>query len=171
MDYSKVGKIRNTHGLEGNVIIKHDFEGVNVFKNLDHIFIELLKGSFIPYFIGDKKQLDKTEVLIKLEEVDSVEEARFILNKEVWIEKELFKKIKPKNVDLDFVGFSIIDLKFKNLGKIEQLMEMPKQVLAVVTYQGKEVLIPLIDQTIISIDPHKKEIHVDLPEGLLGIYL
>jgi len=38
-------------------------------------------------------------------------------------------------------------------------------------YQNKEVLFPLNDQFVTSIDKKSKIIHVDLPEGLLDIYL
>jgi 16S rRNA processing protein RimM len=37
--------------------------------------------------------------------------------------------------------------------------------------QGKEVLIPLHGSTLIEIDHKNKRVIVDLPEGLLDVYL
>ena len=38
-------------------------------------------------------------------------------------------------------------------------------------FNGKEVLIPFVDRFILQIDEEKQEIKVDLPEGLLDLYL
>jgi 16S rRNA processing protein RimM len=46
---------------------------------------------------------------------------------------------------------------------------MPQQEIAVVVYQNKEVLIPLNEKLIVSIDEDKKVILMDLPEGLLTL--
>jgi 16S rRNA processing protein RimM len=51
------------------------------------------------------------------------------------------------------------------------LFETPGQVLATVWYQGKEVIIPLVDATVVGIDGSRKTIQVRLPEGLLDVYL
>lgn len=171
MDYSKIGKIQNTHGLNGKIILKHIFEGRNIFKELNYVFIELNKESYIPFFIAEKKVIDTSEVLIQFDEIDSVEDARNLLNKSVYIENELFKKLKPKNITEDFIGFWIIDEKLGKLGKVDELYETPAQVLASVQYKEKEILIPLIEQTIISINVAKKEILVALPDGLIDVYL
>lgn len=171
MDYSKIGKIQNTHGLNGRIILKHIFEGKNIFKELNHVFIEVNRASYIPFFIKEKKVIDATEVLIQFDEVDSVEDARELLNKGVFIENEIFKKLKPKNVTEDFIGFWIIDKKLGRIGKVDDLYETPAQVVASVQYKEKEILIPLIEYTIISINVAKKEIFVELPEGLIEVYL
>ena len=38
-------------------------------------------------------------------------------------------------------------------------------------YQGSEVLIPIIDQFVLRADKAAKQLHVNLPEGLLDVYL
>ena len=38
-------------------------------------------------------------------------------------------------------------------------------------YQGQEVLIPVVDELVSHADQAKKEIYVNLPEGLLDVYL
>jgi 16S rRNA processing protein RimM len=43
-------------------------------------------------------------------------------------------------------------------------------VLLRITLEGKEVLIPLHEETLDSIDHDKKQVHVTLPDGLLEIY-
>jgi 16S rRNA processing protein RimM len=48
---------------------------------------------------------------------------------------------------------------------------MPQQTMASMVYQNKEVLFPINDQFVKSIDQAAKKILVELPDGLLAIYL
>jgi 16S rRNA processing protein RimM len=57
------------------------------------------------------------------------------------------------------------------LGVIEEIIEMPMQVLAKIVITGKEVLLPINDQSLVKVDKKQQIVHVDLPEGLLDIYL
>jgi 16S rRNA processing protein RimM len=56
------------------------------------------------------------------------------------------------------------------LAPIEEVINQPHQVLLRITLEGKEVLIPLHEETLDSIDHEKKQVHVTLPDGLLEIY-
>jgi 16S rRNA processing protein RimM len=65
----------------------------------------------------------------------------------------------------------VIDKSKGELGIVDDMMQMPTQWIAQMNYKGKEVLMPLVEQTIESIDLKKKTLHLDLPEGLLEVYL
>ena len=54
---------------------------------------------------------------------------------------------------------------------INGIEEMPQQTMASMVYQNKEVLFPINDQFVKSIDQAAKKILVELPDGLLAIYL
>ena len=48
-------------------------------------------------------------------------------------------------------------------------MQAGPQWLAKLTYEGKEVLVPLIEQMILDVNVRNKFIRMDLPEGLLEL--
>ena len=68
-----------------------------------------------------------------------------------------------------YEGFTIIDKNLGEIGTIESVVEFPQQDMAFVTYKEKEVMIPLNDSIVTQIDEDKKELIVDLPEGLLEL--
>ncbi len=171
MAYNNIGKIASAHGLDGRVVLRHNLEGKDIWNKLPHIFIEVRRESYIPYFIEEKKVIAHDEVLLKLDEIDSVELAKTLSGKNVYLEEEVFKKLKPNAVSTSMVGFSISDKDAGMLGVIEDIFETPGQVLATIKYKGKEVMIPLVDATISSIDGSRKIIYVHLPEGLLDVYM
>ena len=57
------------------------------------------------------------------------------------------------------------------LGTILEVIEQPHQLLCRIDIEGKEVLIPLHEDTIQKIDRKARQVVVVLPEGLLDVYL
>jgi 16S rRNA processing protein RimM len=58
-----------------------------------------------------------------------------------------------------------------DLQKILEIIEQTHQLLCRIEIEGKEVLIPLHEETIKKIDRAARQVIVELPEGLLEIYL
>jgi 16S rRNA processing protein RimM len=71
----------------------------------------------------------------------------------------------------DLKGFTAVDENEGELGEITDIHEYPQQLIAAVTYKNCEVLFPLNEEIIRGIDVVKSIVTVDLPEGLLDIYL
>jgi 16S rRNA processing protein RimM len=55
------------------------------------------------------------------------------------------------------------------VGVVDEIVKLPGQDLLSVNKDGKEVLIPMVKQIIVSIDIKTKKIVVDPPEGLFDV--
>ncbi|WP_335321669.1 ribosome maturation factor RimM [Pedobacter terrae] len=71
----------------------------------------------------------------------------------------------------DFKGYLAIDETLGELGEILEVNEYPQQFVATVIYKETEVLFPLNEDFILEIDDEEKILTLDLPEGLLDVYL
>jgi 16S rRNA processing protein RimM len=171
MEYQQIGTIAGTHGLGGEVTLRHNLGSKNKWKQVAHVFIEINRSSYIPYFIEKFRILNPEEVLLQLDEIITVEDAKTLSGKKVYMEQARFTELFPQNLSLDMVGFTVVDTVMGTLGIIDGLFETPGQVLATLQYQGKEVMIPLVEATIKNINAAQKSITVQLPEGLLAVYL
>jgi 16S rRNA processing protein RimM len=169
-NYLRLGKLVAPHGLKGELILKHELGKKSSLKDLQAIFIEEKKNDFLPWFIIEARIKNEDEVYLKLEGVDIREVAAKLTPKNVWISEEDFKKLAAKSSPANLLGYSIISEK-KLLGEILEVMEQPHQLLCRITVNAKDVLIPLNDDTLKKIDHKKKEVSVELPDGLLDIYL
>jgi 16S rRNA processing protein RimM len=69
------------------------------------------------------------------------------------------------------LGFIAVDENEGELGEISAINEFPQQLIATVTYKDCEVLFPLNEEIIKGIDVVKNLVFIDLPDGLLDIYL
>ncbi len=169
-EYFKIGKLVAVHGLKGELLLKHELGKKTSLKGLQAVFIEEKKSSFLPWFITETKIKNETEIYLKLEGINSREAAIRLTQKEIWVPETDFKKFAAKTSPGSLLGYTIID-KNEPLGPILELIEQPHQLLCRLDIQGKEVLIPLHTASLQKINHKKKEVSVDLPDGLLDIYL
>lgn len=167
--YYKIGKLAATHGFDGMMVLQHSLGKKTALKGLAKIFLEEHKDSFLPYFIQKASIRSEKEILIKLEGYDSKEICRKLLQQEVWLTEEDFEKYAARSAPISWLGFTIIDNTLP-IGEIIEVIEMPHQILCKVIYKGKEVLIPVHENSLLSIDKKNRKIIVELPEGLLDVY-
>ncbi|GAA3971737.1 ribosome maturation factor RimM [Mucilaginibacter dorajii] len=169
-DCFRVGSILKTKGLKGEMQIYVDFDNLDAIK-FDALFVDMA-GKMIPYFVQSIKYLQKSNAYLFLEDVDTIEKAALLVRKDIYLPNKLKPKKKKEEFTLaDVEGFIAIDETHGELGEILEVQEYPQQLIATVKYQNKDVLFPLNIEIIKGIDIEAGEIYVDLPEGLLDVYL
>lgn len=165
----RIGKIVATHGLSGAVVMTHIIGDAKWLKKGEGLFVEMQKGSYIPYFVSQVKKAGEEEFVLELEDVTTMDTARRAVGKHVYINEQVLEG-HISHLPLLWIGFKLVDNTKGDLGVIEDIMSTSSQWLAKVTYKDAEVLVPLIEQTIDHLDLKTKTLHVDLPEGLLEVY-
>ena len=169
-EYYNIGKFVAVHGLQGELLLKHELGKKTSLKGLTALFVEEKKNAFLPWFIESTKIKSEEEIYIKLEGVNTRESAMKLAQKPVWLPETDFKKFAAKTAPASLLGYTIIENK-ESLGEILELIEQPHQLLCRLEIKGKEVLIPLHEGSLQKVDHKKKQVLVELPEGLLDIYL
>src|ERR1041385_6403019 len=168
-DHFKIGTIIKTRGLKGELQLYVDLENLDAI-NFTAVFIDMA-GKLVPYFVQSVKYQKNTAWLF-LEDVDTIEKASKLVKRDVYLSSKLKPKKKKTEFTLkDLKGFIAIDENEGELGEILEIQELPQQFIATVNYQNREVLFPLNETIIKGIDLEGGEVYVDLPEGLLDIYL
>ncbi|WP_018611106.1 ribosome maturation factor RimM [Segetibacter koreensis] len=168
-DYFSIGKIVATHGLTGEVVLQHALGKKTDLKGLETLFIEEKDKSFLPYFVESTAIKNAAEVYIKLEGFNTKESARRLSQKEVWLLKADFDKYAGQSSPISLLGYMMIS-EGKEIGEVIEVIEQPMQVLCKIMYGGNEALIPIHEESLEKIDKKKKQVYVNLPEGLLDIY-
>jgi 16S rRNA processing protein RimM len=166
----RIGKIVATHGLNGSLILTHVVGNSQWLKKEHVLHVEMQKGSYIPYFIASCKANSPKEYLISIENIDKVEAAKKLVTKQVYVDESILTNY-AKQSPLLWIGFNVIDKQNGQLGTIEDVLQTGNQWVAKIIYNNTEVLIPLIEQMIEKLDLKSKTLNVNLPEGLLEVYL
>lgn len=167
--YFKIGKLVATFGVQGQLVLEHSLGKKTGFKGLETIFIEDKKDTFLPYFLSSAKIKNDNETFISVEGIESKEAARVLMKKEVWLTEDDFKKFAANASPISFLGFTIVDNK-QELGEVIEVIEQPHQILCTIIMEGKEILIPVHEDSLQKIDKKNRKLYVDLPDGLLEIY-
>lgn len=168
-EYFKIGKLVTSFGLKGELILKHNLGKTTSLKGLQAIFIEEKKENFIPWFVENSRIKSDDETYLKIEGINTKEQATRLTQKEVWLPEEDFKKFSSKTSPINLLGFDIVE-DGKVIGKVLEVIEQPHQLLCRIDLDGKEAFIPLHSETMLKVDNRKKQVIVSLPPGLLEIY-
>jgi 16S rRNA processing protein RimM len=168
--YFSVGKFVAAFGLKGELILSHSLGKGRGLRTLEVLFLENRKDGFLPYFIEEIRAKGAAEAYLKLEGVDTPEQARLLNQKEVWLREADFTRLATKAAPVSLLGYHLIDGE-EDLGEVVEVIEQPMQVLCKLIIRDREVLIPLHKETMGRLDKENKRLYVTLPEGLLDIYL
>ncbi len=166
-----LGKIAKKFSFKGEVLIYLDTDEPELYEDLESVFVECNKN-LIPFFIQNSA-LHKGDFLrVQFEDVDSEQEADAILNCEVYLPLKMLPKLEGNKFYFhEVVGFEIEDKRVGVFGKIVSINDTTAQPLFEVLNGEVEMLIPMIDHFIVKIDRENKKVMMDLPEGLVEMYL
>ncbi|NND88960.1 MAG: 16S rRNA processing protein RimM [Flavobacteriaceae bacterium] len=166
-----VGKIVKKYSFKGELLIKLDTDDPELFLEMESVFVEQYKN-LIPFFI-ESSSLHKSSLLrVQFEEVTSEEDANALLGKELYLPLSVLPQLEgTKFYYHEIVGFQAVDTNFGDIGKIIAVNDSTAQHLFVIEHEDKEILIPINDQFIKEIDRKKQVILLEVPEGLIELYL
>lgn len=166
-----LGKIVSKYSFKGEVLIKLDTDEPELYDNLESVLISL-GNSLVPFFI-EKSQLHRSNLLrVRFEEVKDESDADRVLGSEIYLPLELLPKLSGKKFYYhEVIGFTLIDKNYGNIGTLVSVNDAASQALFVAEKEGKQLLIPINDDIITSIDREEKTIFVETPEGLVSLYL
>ena len=165
-----IGRLVATFGYKGELVLHHGLGGKSELKGVKVLFVDIQRGNPLPYFLTFSNPKSSDETWVKLEGIDTKEAASKLLQKQVRLSDEDFNRLVKPNSVIALIGYEIVE-RNEVIGKVSEIIEQPHQVLCSVMVGEKEVLIPLNEATLEKIDRKKRQVFVNLPEGLLDIYL
>lgn len=168
-DIVEVGKFQKTHALKGELNALLDIPEEYALEG-NPLVVEV-DGIPVPYYAESVRPKGATSFLVKLEGVDSVDDASELVNQSIYALKDRLKDYVGEVVfDNDLEGFRVVDVQYGEIGNLEYIDDTTDNELMVVrTPDDEDIYIPLADDFIQDIDEENREIHTSLPEGLLTL--
>jgi len=166
-----LGKIAKKFSFKGEVLIYLDTDEPEIYQEMESVFVEIGKN-LVPFFI-EKAQMHKGDWLrVKFEDVDSEEQAEEILGCEIYLPLTFLPELEgDKFYYHEIEGFDVIDIRLGNIGTIIRVNDSNAQPLFEIDFEGKEILIPMIDDFIVEVNKKEKFIKLNTPNGLVEMYL
>lgn len=171
-DCVEVGYIQKSHGLKGEVVLVFDNEFEETIEEVDFLFVEI-DGGLVPFFIteeGIRFRADDSAIC-GFELVDTQIKAKEMIGSKVYVfSHEIIESENPE-VESTLIGLRVYDAKFGEIGLVSRVDDFSGNLVITVNHLRAEVMIPLSDAIITSIDDEKREMFLNCPNGLIEIYL
>lgn len=170
-DFYYLGRISKPFGNKGQLVVSLDVDDPSHYRKLESVFLDL-DGEWVPFLIDSIEIQSGRKALLRFTDVSNAADAAVYAGREMYLPLDSLPPLKGKKFYYHEVkGFAVIDAAHGTIGTLLQVMDLPRQPLLQVSFKGKEILIPLVDEVILKVDRKKKEIHIRVPEGLIDIYL
>ncbi len=169
-DCFELGQITKPQGVQGEVLLFMDSDNPQHYKKIKHLFLEQ-ESQLVPYLV-EKISIQANKAIVKLDGVDNVETADTLRYMKVFLPLSELPKLPEGGYFLhELIGMQIEDSERGKMGVVKVIYELPAQNLLGVEYENAEILIPIHDEFIKQVLKNEQVIKVELPEGLLDIYL
>jgi len=164
-DIFPIGQIQKPHGVKGELSFSFNTDAFD--RDDCRFFILEIENILVPFFVEEYRFKSQNSGFVKFEDIDTENEARELCGKTIFIQKKFMTEVGDKNVSniRYFVGFKIIDNK-TSLGKITAVNDDTANILFKLE---NNLLIPFSEEYIIHINHAKRQIFMQLPEGLLDL--
>ncbi len=160
MDLISVGKIVSTHGIKGEIRIISSFS----FKNKAFLVGNTLWVKNKPYVITSYR-VHKQYDMVTFEGFNNINDVMFLLKQEVFIDKESLKLDSREILDEDLIHYEVLTKDGKR-GIIKEIF-MASATNKIIRVQfDHEVLIPFNSPMIVDISKAKRQLVVDLIDGM-----
>jgi 16S rRNA processing protein RimM len=167
----ELGYFTKLHGYKGELTAYLDTEVLNDYQEVESIFVEV-KGQIIPYFVETLSSKTNKTVKVKLEGVDTEDQAKSLVKAKIFILKEDLSETDETRLELrSILGYEVTDHLKGNIGTVNQILELAGNPQLEIDFNGKMILLPLHEDFIKKIDNEGKKVEVEAPEGLIDLFL
>lgn len=144
----EVGQIVNTFGIKGEVKVTPFTDDIKRFDSLEKVYVKTKKEEKL-YNI-ENVRYHKNMVLLKLENVNSMEDAEMLRNAFLEIDREEAIPLEEGTYFIaDLIGLDVYTEEQEFLGKVEDIYNTGSNDIYVVKNElGKQILLPGIEEVI-----------------------
>lgn len=160
MDEVYIGKVVGTHGIKGEIRILSDFQ----FKEKVFVVGKKLIIDGKEYVIRSYRRHKNFE-MVTLNDYTDINEVLFLMKKQVYVVKSSLELGRDEVLDEELINYTVLTSEGKS-GIIKEIfLASPNNKILRVEFD-KEVLIPINSPMVKSISKEKKEVLVELLEGM-----
>ncbi|MCS7028903.1 MAG: ribosome maturation factor RimM [Bacteroidia bacterium] len=168
--YYLLGYVARPHGIKGVLKLKVETDFPEKYRKLKHLTLKL-KHKVQHFEVQSVSYTPPDEMLVSLKQISNRNAAEEWRGAEVWVSMDFLPKLEGKSFYFhEVIGFEVRDVVLGSIGKIELFYETAAHPIIAVNHQGKEVLIPAVDEFIVELNRDERYMIVSLPQNWLEIY-
>ena len=152
--YLETGKIVGTHGIKGMTRVQVWADSEDFLSNFKVIYLDSEGNRSLEI---SRVQPHGNIALVSFKGISTIEEAEKLRNSVIYIDRNDVSLPEGRYFIDDLIGCSVTDADTGNLlGKISDISETGANDVWHITNNGKEYLVPAIDEVIVSVNVEEK---------------
>ena len=163
-EVQRMGYVLKTHGVNGELVVSIPAD-MDWAEDTDYLVCSM-DGILVPFFIESIRGKSSTNILVKFDDIDSVEQARKFQGVVVYLPNEYVVNDLDEMSWSTFIDYKVHDAVAGYLGDIVAVDDSTLNVLFLVKQGDRERVIPANEAWIESIDSVGRVIRYNLPEGV-----
>lgn len=165
-DLLRIGVISSTHGIRGEVKVFPTTDYPEQFEELASVFLDT--GKELLELELQKVRYFKNMVIVKFRDYDNINDIEPYKGKDLLITREQAVPLEEGEFFIaDILGSRVVTEEGRELGVLDDVLETgANDVFVVKKPDGKELLLPYIEECILAVDVDEKLITVHMMEGL-----
>ena len=166
----QVARVLKSNGTDGEILIGFRGIGPEDLNQKEPVFIKF-DGLPVPFFIESFTKKGTNRALAHITGVKNLQDAEEIAGKDIFVEPDGIIGYQNDEDDKltvdDLIGWTLLDSDNSTVGEITDYEDIPGNTCLYVETKGGQVMIPLHEDLILSVDEDSKTISVNVPEGLI----
>lgn len=166
----KIGYFQKPHGIKGGISLIFEPQYDLSLENEPTIYVEI-DGLLVPYFFAKEglRFRSAESAIVQLDWIENEDDARKICGLSVFLKEENIVPTEEELTIHHLVGFLLYDQQIGEIGTIESVEDYGGNLLFLLQYQGREVLIPFNEDLLIGLDEKNKTIEIKCPVGIFDL--
>ena len=172
-NYLRIGKIISVHGIKGELKIFPTTDDMKRFDRLSKFYIvssdDASDDDFEDLLFFEKESVKylKNTVVLKIKSIDTIDLATRYIGKNLYVDRnEAVELSSNEYYVMDLIGMNAF-CDGKLVGKVLDVMKTKANDILVISFNDKEVLVPMVSDYIEKVDLEKELINFRELEGLL----
>ncbi len=175
----QIAQVLKSNGTDGELVMGFREIAPEDINLQEPVFI-IFDGLPVPFYIESFTKRGNSKALVRLTDINSMEDVEEIAGKAVYIEEDNLPEMSlEEDGYAALIGWMLLtpagdadaevndETEFIEVGEISDFIDIPNNPCLEVETENGAVMIPLHEDLILSVDPEYQELIMQIPAGLL----
>ena len=159
----QIAQVLRSNVVEGELLVSfRDIDPEDVILE-EPVFIEF-DGLPVPFYFESFTRRGTNRALVRLTGIRSLQDAEEVVGRALCVEDDLYE-----DDETDLTGWTLCDEQGHKVGKVADYEDIPGNTCLWVDTEKGQVLIPLHEDLILSLDEASETLTMRIPDGLLDL--
>ena len=164
-----IGKVQATQGIRGQLRVIPFAGDASSISRLEWVALKSPNGAMERFPVVSAKAHGK-RVILTLKPFDNINQVLHLVGREIYAERAALPALPDDEYYWsDLIGLQVVTEEGEALGELVEIIETGSNDVYAVKKDGRELLIPALDDVVLAIDLAAGSMTVSLPEGLLDL--